>query len=153
MTSLERILGEDGPLWDGRRPRGVPLVRVLSQDEAVRARPVRRGVVVSLRSPGIEPPQLRSGWEAMLFLEIEDVDAHGNLEPGVDVRPQAAAIAGFARAHRHAPQILLHCQAGVSRSRSVAAALCEAFDWPYRWTVLHQPLHDAVLASFSGPLR
>lgn len=153
MTSLERILGEDGPLWDGRRPRGVPLVRVLSHDEAVRATPVRRAVVVSIRTLGMEQPALRSGWKAVLSLEIEDVDLHGNLKPGVDVRRPAAAIAAFVQTHRHATLMLLHCHAGVSRSRSVAAALCEAYGWPYRWTVMHQPLYDAVLASLREPLR
>ena len=153
MTSLERILGEDGPHWGRRRPRGVPLVRVLSRDEAVRAKPVRRGVVISIRAPGMEQPELLSGWKAVLFLEIEDVDLYGNLEPGVDVRVPAAAIAAFVRTHRRAPQILVHCHAGVSRSRSVAAAICEAFGWPYRWTVLHQPLYDAVFARLRNPVR
>ena len=147
MTAWERIVSEDGPLWEGRRPRGVPLVRVLSRDEAVRARPVSRGVVISIRAPGMEPPRLSSRWKAMLSLEIEDVDLQGNLDPGVDMRAPAEAIAAFVQSHRRAPHILLHCHAGASRSRSAAAAICEAYGWPYRWTVLHQPLHNAVLAA------
>ncbi len=146
MTALERTLREDGPRWKGRRPRGVPLVRVLSRDEAGRTKPVRLGVVVSIRAPGMELPELLSGWQSVLSLEIEDVDLHGNLDLGADVHEPAAAIATFARAHRRAPHILIHCHAGVSRSRSVAAAICEYFDWPYRWTILHRPLYDAVLA-------
>lgn len=144
MTSFDRILGHDGPLWEGRRPRGVPLVRVLSRDEAVRTKPVRRGAVVSIRDPGTAPPALAAGWPAVLSLEIEDVDLHGNVGHSVDA--PAAAIAAFARVHRRAPLILIHCAAGVSRSRSVAAGICEAFGWPYQWTVLHQPLYAAVLA-------
>lgn len=101
----------------------------------------------------MEQPELLSGWNSVLSLEIEDVDLHGNLEPGVDVRVPAAAIAAFVQTHRRAPQMLLHCHAGVSRSRSVAAAICEAFGWPYRWTVLHQPLYDAVLACLRETLR
>lgn len=101
----------------------------------------------------MEQPEMLSGWKSVLSLEIEDVDLHGNLEPGVDVRLPAAAIAAFVRTHRRAPQMLLHCHAGVSRSRSVAAAICEAFGWPYRWTVLHQPLYDTVLACLREPLR
>lgn len=122
------------------------MVLVLSSDEAVRAKPRPRSVVISIRDPGVEPPDLLQGWKAVLSLEIEDVDLHGNLSPGADVRAQAAAIATFVRTHRHAPLILLHCRAGVSRSRSVAAAICDAFGWPYRWTVLHRPLYDAVTA-------
>jgi predicted protein tyrosine phosphatase len=147
MTSWERIVSEDGPLWEGRRPRGVPLVRVLSRDEAVRARPLSRGVVISIRAPSMEPPRLSSRWKAVLSLEIEDVDLQGNLDPGVDLRAPGEAIAAFVQSHRRVPQILLHCHAGASRSRSAAAAICEAYGWPYHWTVLHQPLHDAVLAA------
>ena len=151
MTSLERELSQDGPRWKGRRPRGVPLVRVLSRDEAERTKPVRLGVVISIRAPGMEPPKLSSGWKSVLSLEIEDVDLHGKLELGADIDAPAAAIAAFVRVHRSAPQILIHCHAGVNRSRSVAAAICEAFGWPYRWTVLHKPLYDAVLASLTEP--
>ena len=150
MTSSYSLLSEDGPLWDGRRPRGVPLIRVLSRDEAERARPVRRAIVISIRAPGMEPPELSSGWQSVLSLEIEDVDLQGNLDPGVDVHAPAAAIAAFVLAHRRASPIVLHCHAGVSRSRSVAAAICTAFDWPYHWTVLHKPLYDAVLASLGS---
>lgn len=147
MLSLQRILSYDGPLWEGRRPRGVPLVRVLSRDEAVQAKPFSRGVVISIRAPGMEPPLLSTQWKAVLSLEIEDVDLHGNLDPEVDLRGAADAIAAFVHLHRKAPQILLHCHAGVSRSRSTAAAICNAYGWPYQWTILHRPLYDAVLAS------
>lgn len=127
------------------------MVRVLSRDEAERARAASRGVIISIRDPGMEPPELSGGWKSVLSLEIEDVDLYGNLDPGVDVHRSATAIAAIARTHRRAPQILIHCHAGVSRSRSVAAAICEAFGWPYHWTVLHRPLHDAVPTRLGTP--
>lgn len=143
----EGNVSEDGPLWQGRRPRGVPLILVLSRTEAVLARPIRRGVIISIRAPGTEPPRLSPNWKAVLSLEIEDVDLNGKLDPEVDLRTPAEAIAAFVRAHSRAPQILLHCHAGASRSRSTAAAICESYGWPYRWTVLHRPLYHAVLAA------
>lgn len=151
MTEVKRILAEDGPLWAVRRPRRVPLVRMLSENEAVRAKPVRRGVVISIRAPGMESPELSPGWKAILSPETEDVDLHGNLDPGVEVHGPAAAIAAFVRTHRRAPQLVLHSHAGVGRSQSVAVAMREAFNWPYRWTVLHRPLFDAGLASLGAP--
>lgn len=151
MTSWEGILSEDGPPLKGRRPRGVPLVLVLSRAEAVLLKPDSRGVVISIRAPRTEPPQLSSRWKAVLSLEIEDVDLHGNLDSGVDLRAPAEAIAAFAHSHRKAPQIVLHCHAGASHSRS-AAAICDAFGWPYRWTVLHRPLYDAVVAALRDRL-
>lgn len=145
MSRIELIMSDDGPLWEGKRPRGVPLVRVLSREEAIRARPVRDGVMISIRAPGIEPAELPSGWKAVLRLEIEDVDLHGNVDSDVRLEGPAQAIAHFVQCHRRARQIVLHCHAGVSRSRSAAAAICIAYRWPYRWSVLHQPLYDAVL--------
>lgn len=50
------------------------------------------------------------------------------------------ASVDFPRQHRSATSLLLPCQAGLSRSRSVAVACCEFRGWPYEWTVLHAPL-------------
>lgn len=150
MSLIERELMGDGPRWKGPRPRGIPLVRVMSREEAVLARPRSGGVIVSIRAPGMEPAALSSRWKAVLQLEIEDVDLRGNLDSDMDIRGPGEAIANFVKSHRQAPEIALHCHAGVSRSRSAAAAICEAYGWPYRWTVLHRPLFDAVLAALRG---
>lgn len=150
ISLIERALMGDGPQWKGPRPRGIPLVRVMSREEAVFARPRSGGVIVSIRARRMEPAALSSRWKAVLQLEIEDVDLHGNLDPDVDMRGPAEAIANFVKSHRQAPEIALHCHAGVNRSRSAAAAICEAYGWPYRWTVLHRPLFDAVLAALRG---
>ncbi|MBW7933990.1 MAG: dual specificity protein phosphatase family protein [Gemmatimonadaceae bacterium] len=104
-------------------------------------------MVISIRAPGMEPADLAPGWPAVLSVEIEDVDLHGQLDPAFDLRPAADAIAQFVCAHRRARHLLVHCHAGVSRSRTVAAAVCDAFGWPYRWTVRHQPLYDALAAA------
>jgi predicted protein tyrosine phosphatase len=144
----------DGPTWSGRRrPVGVPLVRVMGDSEVRDARASRAGVVIAIRAPGARVVPLRSGWHAVLEIEVPDVDVYGNLGPGADVSPAAREIAAFLRAHHDAPSILVHCRAGLSRSRSVAAALCESRGWPYAWTVLHQPLHDAVAEALQSSPR
>lgn len=123
------------------------MVRVMDRDEAARARPVQSGVVISIRAPGMEPADLAPGWPAVLSVEIEDVDLHGQFDAAIDLRSTADAIAQFVWAHRRAHHVVVHCHAGVSRSRSVAAAICVTFGWPYHWTVLHNSLYDAVAAA------
>jgi rhodanese-related sulfurtransferase len=144
---LIRLLAQDGRLPTETIAVGAPDVMVCSADEASRLRPSRRGVIIALRDPGSSPVQLRTGWLAVLALEVQDVNARGDLEPPVDLTQAAAAVAEFVSAHRSVARIVLHCHLGVSRSRSTAAALCESFGWPYHWTVLHEPLYRAVLAA------
>jgi rhodanese-related sulfurtransferase len=142
---LVRLLGADGVIPNTAYADRGPDVVVCSAIEAGRLRPTREGIVIALRDPGSKPAPLKSGWGALLALEVSDVDVRGELAPSVNLEPIAEAIAEFAICHRDARTIVLHCHHGVSRSRSTAAAICEAFEWPYRWTVLHEPLYHAVL--------
>jgi predicted protein tyrosine phosphatase len=142
---LVRLLATDGAIPYAGRANTGPEVLVCSAREAGRLRPSRQGVVIALRDPSSAPAPLKSGWRALLALEVPDVDVKGELTPPANLEPLAEAIAEFAIRHRNARTIVLHCHLGVSRSRSTAAAICEAFDWPYQWTVLHEPLYHAVL--------
>jgi len=142
---LIRMLSHDGRL--SATPKGArePKVRVCSAQEASRLRPSSSAVVIAIRDPGAPVVQLRSGWRAVLSLEVPDVGPSGDLAPLVDLSYAGEAVAEFLTANRNIAGIVLHCHLGVSRSRSVAAAICEAFAWPYQWTVLHEPLYRAVL--------
>jgi predicted protein tyrosine phosphatase len=142
---LVRLLATDGVIPNTVHSNTRPDVVVCSAIEAGRLRPAREGIVIALRDPGSEPAPLNSGWGAVLALEVSDVDERGEIAPSATLEPLAEAIAEFAIRHRNARTIVLHCHLGVSRSRSTAAAICEAFGWPYRWTVLHEPLYHAVL--------
>jgi rhodanese-related sulfurtransferase len=150
MSLIERELASDGPTWTGRRPDGVPVVRVCSAREARDLRASRRGIVISLRDRGTEPVDLQPGWRAVLRLEVPDVEFSGTLASGEDVSGAAAEIARCLRSHPRATPIVLHCAAGISRSRSTAAALCDTLGWPYKWTVLHAPLYAAVRAALEA---
>lgn len=57
---------------------------------------------------------------------------------------QAASVATFVREHAGADTLLLHCAAGVSRSRSMAAAICDVLGLPYQWTVLNDDVYRRV---------
>jgi predicted protein tyrosine phosphatase len=139
------MLSQDGRLPGAPKRATEPDIRVCSAQEAARLRPSRRSVVIAIRDPGAPIVQLRSGWKAVLSLEVPDVDPSGDLTPLVDLSYAAEAVVAFVTASRNVAGIVLHCHLGVSRSRSVAAAICDAFGWPYQWTVLHEPLYHAVL--------
>jgi predicted protein tyrosine phosphatase len=139
-----RLLAGDGRLSTVVVVRGVPDVRVCAATEAAGLRSSGRGIVIALRDPGTVPIALRSGWKAILSLEVPDVDPWGELATNEDLAPTGDVIAAFVVENRDVERVVLHCHLGVSRSRSAAAAICDVLHWPYRWTVLHEPLYAAV---------
>lgn len=92
--------------------------------EAERFIPGRDDVCISIRTPGAEPAELCGGWRAVLRMFINDLpENQPRLVPG-DITPaQADEIVQFVRAYRDAKRLVIHCDAGVSRSVSVARAL------------------------------
>ena len=149
---LAATLTGDGPTGKGRRPRGVPLVLVLSAAEATRLRPrSARGVIVSIRDPGTPPIGLNSRWSDVLRVEIPDLSVDGRSDPTPEsLSTTACAIADFVHAHRGAPVIAFHCHAGVSRSRTVASVVCEYYGWPYEWYALHYALKGALVRAIAN---
>ena len=114
----------------------------MSQDTAERFRATEPYVVISCLTPGARPARLRtSGFRrGVLRLNFHDVD---QVAPRVRrimgkrlvlfTATQARKIVAFVRLHtERAPDadplalILCHCEAGISRSAAVAAALNEA---------------------------
>lgn len=98
-------------------------------------------VLISLRDPGTEPPTLRSKFCDSLELQFHDLnetamhilaqhDAYAESKWVYPNAEHAKAIADFIRRHwdRH---VIVHCEAGVSRS----AAVCEVLvrlGWGYK---------------------
>jgi hypothetical protein len=59
--------------------------------------------------------ELPHGWAAVLTLEIEDVDLHGNLDAAVDLGQAADAIARFVWLPRRTPHLLVRTYPLASR--------------------------------------
>lgn len=140
----------NGPLWKGRRPRGVPQILVMSAPEAAKMRPrSARGVIVAIRDPDTPPVPLNARWADVLRLELPDVSWDGQRDPTPEsLASQARALIAFVEKNRRAPLIAFHCHAGVSRSRTTASVVCEHFGWPYDWYALHAPWQTALRTAF-----
>ena len=104
--------------------------RVLSREAAERYEPSGVEVCISISDPGAAPAQLSPAFVAVLRLAFNDIVA--NPAPGdiLFATEHAADIVRFVEHWPHAERIVVHCNAGVSRSPGVALGLCDVFGWP-----------------------
>ena len=139
-------LARDGYAGPGNEAdwRGLQML-VLSEPKARRYQPGPDEVCVSIRGRATAPIVLRSGWVAVLDVACDDTGPYAAATSSARAltREQAREILTFVQRHLHRRRLVLHCHAGVSRSRSVAAAIAELFRLPYHWTPLNT---DAVAA-------
>lgn len=87
--------------------------------------------VVSVSNPGDGPPK---GFEEFsgpkLALEFADVEKEGEWQwEGRATEAQVQEVIDFAESVRDAPRVLLHCNAGESRSTAVAFVLQCVLNW------------------------
>jgi len=121
-------------------------VVVMSASKAARHRPSARTAVISIRGARDPEIPLSTRYRPILRLVFEDVFIFAD-HPADDSsvsEAQAASVAMFVREHADADTLLLHCAAGVSRSRSMAAAICDVLGLPYQWTVLNDDVYRRV---------
>lgn len=82
---------------------------------------------------------LRPGWAAVLHVVCDDTGPYAPAGPDAQslTSDQVTAILQFVRDHLGWRRLVLHCAAGVPRSRSVTAAVAEIVGLPYVWTALN----------------
>jgi predicted protein tyrosine phosphatase len=127
-------------------------LRVLSASKAARyVTSTGDEVAISIGDRGAAAVILSPDFVDVLHLEFDDVAEATALARRGSVRPRAsldqegaAQIARFVWRHRHRSALLLHCSGGVSRSRSVAAAVAEVLGLPYTWTIANPAVHQLV---------
>lgn len=96
-----------------------------SLDEAQEFVPSGPTIAISILSPKRAPAQLHSDIEEVLRLYFHDGVPYGTAPRNVDLfsTEQAQAVIDFLRLHIAAPNpkhLLIHCEAGISRSAAVA---------------------------------
>lgn len=120
-----------------RRP--YPKILIMNRDEAEAFIAGPGDVCISIRSPGGLAPRLSKNYAAVLSLAFNDLGGFRRPYPENACEPtpkQVAMIAAFAVAHRNATRMVIHCEAGVSRSVTVALAISSKLSrsWAFpRW--------------------
>jgi predicted protein tyrosine phosphatase len=107
-----------------------PTVIVLSERAAQFYEPTLREACISITGPTRPVPLLSDRFHAVLRIAFSDVTEQTDL-PGYLLfnEHHAETILRFARGCHDLDRVVIHCQAGLSRSPGVAMALCELFGW------------------------
>jgi predicted protein tyrosine phosphatase len=107
-----------------------PQILVLSEKRAQAHEPAGREVCISVTGPDKPLPDLSPRFLAVLRLAFTDITEPTGLDTDVlFTHAHAWRIVRFATRWRHVDRIVIHCQAGLSRSPGIAIGLCELFEW------------------------
>jgi predicted protein tyrosine phosphatase len=86
--------------------------------------------IISISKPGREPANLRWGWCGILRLAFHDISAEDRASSSRQIFSHEQARDVWTFVDEHAPfvdGILVHCDAGISRSAAVAKAIAERY--------------------------
>jgi rhodanese-related sulfurtransferase len=98
----------------------------MSRDDAEKFIAGPNDVCISIRTPGAEPADLSPNFREVLRLYFHDLGGFPEPWPADAEQltaEQAESIVQFALRHRQAQRLIVHCEAGISRSVAVALAL------------------------------
>jgi predicted protein tyrosine phosphatase len=107
-------------------------IRVLSRQAAEQYQPQSVEVCISISDPEAAPAQLSGAFAAVLRLAFNDIAAAAAQGPGdiLFTTEHAGAILQFVSGWVDAQRLVIHCNAGASRSPAIALGLCDIFGWP-----------------------
>ena len=113
----------------GSRRRQVPEFVVLSREEAELYEPRGKEICISISDPDASPARVSSRFAAVLRLNFDDVIERGEPSDILFAEDHALEIRKFLDAWPKAERVMVHCNAGVSRSPGVALGLCDIRGW------------------------
>jgi predicted protein tyrosine phosphatase len=113
----------------GSRPRQVPEFVVLSREEAELYEPRGKEICISISDPDASPARVSSRFAAVLRLNFNDVTERGEPSDILFAEDHAREIRKFLDVWPKAERVMVHCNAGVSRSPGVALGLCDIRGW------------------------
>ena len=111
-----------------KRPR-VPEFVVLSREEAELYAPRGKEICISISDPDALPAQVSSLFAAVLRLNFNDVTERGEPSDVLFAEDHAREIRQFLDSWPKTERVMVHCNAGVSRSPGVALGLCDIRGW------------------------
>ncbi|MDP9278997.1 MAG: hypothetical protein M3P00_06205 [Gemmatimonadota bacterium] len=113
----------------GSRRLQVPEFVVLSREEAELYEPRGKEICISISDPDASPARISSRFAAVLRLNFDDVIERGEPSDILFAGDHAREIRKFLDAWPKAERVMVHCNAGVSRSPGVALGLCDIRGW------------------------
>jgi len=112
-----------------KRREHVPEFIVLSREEAEAYEPRGKEICISISDPDAPPAQVSSRFAAVLRLNFDDVTERWEPSDVLFAEDHAREIREFLDSWPGAERVMVHCNAGVSRSPGVALGLCELRGW------------------------
>jgi predicted protein tyrosine phosphatase len=107
----------------------IPEFVVLSREDAERYEPGGREICISISDPEAPPARVSSRFAAVLRLNFDDVTERGEDSDILFAEEHAREIRDFLDSWPGAERVMVHCNAGVSRSPGVALGLCDVRGW------------------------
>lgn len=102
---------------------------VLSRDEAEDYTPLRREICISISDADAPLARISSRFAAVLRLNFDDVIESEEPSVVLFTEEHASQIREFLDKWPNAERVVVHCNAGVSRSPGVALGLCDLRGW------------------------
>lgn len=99
------------------------------------------------------PAKISGMFQDVLYLEFDDTEEVGPEMAGWPPEilyndALADQVAEFVNKYIDTAQVLvIHCFAGINRSRSMSSAIAKHFDLPYKWSVGNALVYDTTLAA------
>ena len=113
----------------GTKRRHAPEFIVLSREEAEAYEPRGMEICISISDPDAPPADVSSRFAAVLRLNFDDVTERGEPSDILFAEDHALEIRRFLASWPGAERVMVHCNAGVSRSPGVALGLCDLGGW------------------------
>lgn len=107
----------------------IPDLVVLSREDAERYEPRGLEICISISDPDAAPARVSPRFAAVLRLSFHDVTERGEPSDILFAEDHAREIRDFLDSWSSAERVMVHCNAGVSRSPGVALGLCDVRGW------------------------
>lgn len=107
----------------------IPEFVVLSREDAERYEPRGLEICISISDPDAVPARVSPRFAAVLRLSFDDVTERGEPSDILFAEDHAREIRDFLDSWSSAERVMVHCNAGVSRSPGVALGLCDVRGW------------------------
>lgn len=107
-------------------------ILVLSLGKAEQYAPSENGAVISITSSNQDYASIKDGWSSILRVVFDDIDDSKDESLKIFDVDHANQIINFLDTlPNHVNFLLIHCQAGISRSTAVAKFIADYYQLPY----------------------